>query len=122
MRIGIFRAGLLAAIIALVGLISFGVPATAGTHAGSVQGATHAEHGNHATSAAEAAVDCADEIDLGSHSACCAASPFGCCSASLLIPLEAVATAPVGAPTFATASAEAPSGLPPGRLRKPPRR
>ena len=120
MRMGIFRAGVLAAIIALIGLLAV-APMVAQAHASPVRGAVHTEHGSHAISAADAAVDCADGAESRSHGACCATSPFGCCAASLLIPLEPTAAAPGGAPIFASAGARAPSGLPPGRLRKPPR-
>ena len=117
---GIFRAGVLAAIIALIGLLAV-APTVAQAHASPVRGAVHTEHGSHAISTADAAVDCTDETESRSHSACCATSPFGCCAASLLIPLEPIAAAPGGAPTFASAGSQVPSGLPPGRLRKPPR-
>lgn len=120
MRMGIFRAGLLAAIIALIGLLAV-APMVATAHAGPARGTVHTEHGSHAISAADAAVDCAGGAESRSHSACCATSPFGCCAASLLIPLEPIPSAPGGAPIFALAGSQAPSGLPPGRLRKPPR-
>lgn len=120
MKIGSIRAWLLAAIVAAIGLW-FVVPSDVDAHLLAGAAGLRVEQGQAVTSIASGAVDCAGALDPVAHGACCGTSAFGCCAPCLFVPSEPAASAPGGAQIFAVAFAETAAGLPPARLKRPPR-
>ena len=116
MRIG---TRVFAAILALIGMLIV-VPASADAHA-MLASPGIAGHSEIASPIAAMAADCAGGPASLEHGACCGASNFGCCPPCLLVPPESAASLQSGAPVFAENLVETAAGLPPSRLKRPPR-
>jgi hypothetical protein len=117
MKISISRVMLFVTLVAMVG-VWIAVPTSARAHPNVVAVTLHADHIAEAVSAADA-MDCG--LDSAEHSACCAASSFGCCAPCVLLAPEPAATTRGEAAIFTAARAKTAAGLLGERFKRPPR-
>jgi hypothetical protein len=138
MPIGIFRAWFIFAAIALtaswLALPSvaqaqpFSATAEVPTHSG-----MHAHAGMHGhagalvhhvqsmTSTGRDLADCGDGLASNRDNPCCGASMFSCCAPCSLLPAEAETVLEDRAPILVAGNSETADGIPPARLKRPPR-